>query len=96
MAAGAVLKGIINLGLFSVAIVLIYIFRAFAGYLGDTLYTALGISVSSLPVEQQNFLAVLDKSLFYLPVMGFLAIILAIAVEIYRRSTEGQQYILGE
>jgi len=69
--------------------------RAFFGLVTQQYLSALGINASeAFSPEELAWLETGDMIYKTLPVVGFLAITVALAIEMYRRSTEGQRYQL--
>jgi len=92
MAAGGVLKLFIAFGAFSVVMIFVFTFRAFAGWYSQEFLQAIGLdSSTAFTPQEQQFLSTIDTILHVLPWAGLVVIALAVAVEIYGRTTEGYQ-----
>jgi len=92
MAAGGVLKLFLAFGLFAVIMIAVFTFRAFAGWYSQLFLNSIGLNPSTaFTPEEQQFLSTIDIILHVLPWAGLVVIALAIAAEIYGRTTEGYQ-----
>ena len=93
--AGAIIKYLFLLGLFAVILGYAFMMRAIFGYTADAFLQAMGLNASqAFTPEELQWLSTGDMIYKALPAVGFITLTAALAIEIYRKSTEGQRYQL--
>ena len=95
--AGGVLKFLLALGLLGIITMVLYSLRAWAGVVITYMFNASlgGDPYSFMNGQAGTVLNFFDDVILFAPVLGIILLVLAVGIEMYRKSTEGQQYVVG-
>ena len=96
--AGGVLKFLLALGLLGIVTMVLYALRAWAGVIILGMFnTTLGFGdpYQFMNGQAGTVLNFFDDVILFAPVLGIILLVLAVSIEMYRKSTEGQQYVVG-
>lgn len=90
---GAAIKFMVGIFALALGTYTVYSFYGYVVYQVDQVFNGLGVNLSqSVPPAYKNVLSQLDNWMVTVPIATLVIFLIGIAVEVYRKTKEGQTY----